>query len=124
MDATQPFVGAEAGPAPASPRSLSLAPPPGVAADAGAALTEVAAFLRAITPRLSCPDAIVAALPGSGISAARLHAIASAPYASQADRKMLLDDAAAALGIVVPFERMLFLSALVRHRAPLPPRAA
>jgi hypothetical protein len=120
MDATQPFVAADAAQAPEPSHALVLPPP----LSAGAA--DVASFLRGITPRLSCVDAVIASLRNSsGVSMARLDAIASAPYASPERFQRALDYATAKLGVSAVGDQMLFVSALLcRARAPALARAA
>jgi hypothetical protein len=81
-------------------------------------LAPVASFLTAVSPPLSCLSASLAALPGSGVSMAHLESLAalplSAPMLSAADRRMLFDDAAAALAITRPLDRLAFVSAVLR----------
>jgi hypothetical protein len=113
---------------PAAAAVLAQAPPPkleaAAAADADAAaadaLTPVAAFLCAIAPPLSCLHAALAWLPGSGVSMAHLEAIASASRgASSAEcLKLLLDEAATALGITRAFGRLAFMQAVLALAPP------
>ena len=84
------------------------------AAHADAApLAPVAAFLRRIAPPLSHIDALVAALPGTGVTMEHLRMLATAASSAPADRAILLHSAADALGIAPAFERFAFISALL-----------
>ncbi len=80
--------------------------------NSGDALGAVASFLRAIAPPLSQLDAVLAALPGSGVSMLHLARLAGAAV-SQGDRAMLLGTAADALHITNPFDRLAFVAALL-----------
>jgi hypothetical protein len=93
------------------------APPRAAPVDDAAAVAAVASFLRAMTPPLSCLNASLAALPGSGMSMAHLEAIAAHATSVGAPTpllQLLLDDTVAALHISAPGERMAFMTALMR----------
>jgi hypothetical protein len=116
--------------APAAPAAAPLAAPPplpslaqaaqapqvaaAAAANNNAEEEDIASFLSAIVPPLSCLAATLAALPRSGMRMAHLTmAMSSAPE----DRKALLEEAAEMLDIVTPADRMALKHALMRRAA-------
>ena len=111
-------------PAPGAMSSLgvsgggALVAPPVVngGADAAASIADVASFLRAIWPPLSDLDAIVAALPRSGVSMAHLRGVAASASALPDERMMMayLAATASALGVTSDVERVLVAGALLR----------
>jgi hypothetical protein len=109
-----------AAPAVPEPSPAVHAPPPAAPAPAPPAAAEnsklaaIAAFLRGIQPPLEQLDAALAALPGSGVTMARL-----ASFAASSERAMLVDSAAASLRLELPFDRLAVLHALLA----LPPGA-
>jgi hypothetical protein len=107
---------------PAALPAVAAAAPEGDAdAAQDATLPPMAAFLRAITPPLSCLDAALAALPASGFSVGHLQCIAaSSAHASSAHQKLLFDELTAGLGITRAADRFAFMHAVLA----LAPRAA
>jgi hypothetical protein len=95
--------------APAAPAAPADLMPQASAEDDTAA---VAAFLRAIRPPLLQLNTVLAALPGSGVSMARLTCV-FAPGASVLYSKQLLYSAAAALGITLQSDLIALASALL-----------
>ncbi len=98
----------------AAPTAAPMLAPPAAAAPASVPLAEadklaaVAAFLRGIRPPLEQLDAALAALPGSGVTVARL-----ASFAASSECAMLVDRAAASLRLQLPFDRLAVLAALL-----------
>jgi hypothetical protein len=119
--AAQPGSGALALTPPATAAALTAPAPAHAAVDAAAdasrraAVAEVAAFLRGITPPLSCLPAALAALPHSGVSMAHLAAVAAAAVPRHADRAMIIGTTADAMHISKsnPFDRISFVAALL-----------
>ncbi len=105
--AALPTAAPTAAPMLAPPAAALPAPaPPAAAADSK--LAAVAAFLRGIQPPLEQLDAALAALPGSGVTMARL-----ASFAASGQRAMLVDRAAESLCLQLPFDRLAVLQALL-----------
>jgi hypothetical protein len=94
--------------APAAPAATAALMPQASEDDTAA----VAAFLRAIRPPLLQLNTVLAALPGSGVSMARLTCV-FAPGASVLYSKQLLYSAAAALGITLQADLIALASALL-----------
>jgi hypothetical protein len=99
----------------AAPTAAPVLAPPAAAAPASVPLAAeddklaaVATFLRGIRPPLEQLDAALAALPGSGVTVARL-----ASFAASSECAMLVDRAAASLRLELPFDRLAVLSAVL-----------